>query len=241
VSNTGNGVFVSAVVNRLILSGFEIVGETAGVRCANLGRLWLDASIVQDAAIGINANTDCDLTVTRSVIRHNTELGIEAADLAGFRLENSAVIYNGTVDTTDSRGVSLSGVPNWSILYSTIVGNLGDDTVAGLDLLCGAESTGVARNSIIMGHGDAVDCPAGLFDFSVTNTEGLAGRGSVVSPFSLTYFVNVVEGDHHLNTNADLPFADVAQWVTGHPFADLDGDPRPLVEGARDWPGADVP
>jgi hypothetical protein len=48
-------------------------------------------------------------------------------------------------------------------------------------------------------------------------------------------------GDFHLTPMGAMVFADIAVWQTGDHATDIDGDPRPAVDDAADYAGADVP
>jgi hypothetical protein len=55
------------------------------------------------------------------------------------------------------------------------------------------------------------------------------------------WFVSTPAANYHLTPEGAATFADYAVWNTGDPLTDIDGDPRPGVDGAPDFPGADVP
>jgi hypothetical protein len=54
-----------------------------------------------------------------------------------------------------------------------------------------------------------------------------------------SWFVDIMAGDFHLDT-PPAAVSTSAQWTTGDPSIDIDGDPRPNVDGTPDYAGADV-
>jgi hypothetical protein len=105
------------------------------------------------------------------------------------------------------------------------------------------------RNAILVTRGgtppDEVACPAA--DITYSATEGVVvGEGNVAvgmfpggSPED--WFSNYAAGNFALQNDGLTLFADVAQWTTGDPPIDIDGDPRPAVDGTPDYAGADIP
>ena len=104
------------------------------------------------------------------------------------------------------------------------------------------------RNSIIVSQGgtppDELSCPSATITYSAT--EGVVGGdgNDAVGPFPAMpadWFMSYAAGDFHLAAEGLTVFADVALWQTGDPLTDIDGDPRPAVDGTPDYAGADVP
>ena len=56
-----------------------------------------------------------------------------------------------------------------------------------------------------------------------------------------TWFADYNAGDFHLSGTHPAPIDTAATWQAGDPAADIDGDPRPMTDGAMDHAGADVP
>ena len=55
------------------------------------------------------------------------------------------------------------------------------------------------------------------------------------------WFVDFEGGDFHLSGAHPVQIETSAVWTVGGPTHDIDGDPRPAMEGAMDVAGADVP
>ena len=104
-------------------------------------------------------------------------------------------------------------------------------------ILC-TRPVGVTMENSIVAYftgGTDIDCP----DATVSN---LVTRDEVgPMPGDFVWFENHLSGDLHLRPEGAAVFADYAQWNTGDPATDIDGDPRPRVDGTPDFPGADVP
>jgi len=66
-----------------------------------------------------------------------------------------------------------------------------------------------------------------------------------LAPLNANWFVSYVSGDFSLTTMGAAPgdaiFESVAQWQSGDPSTDIDGDPRPTVDATPDYAGADIP
>jgi hypothetical protein len=123
------------------------------------------------------------------------------------------------------------------VSYSTLGGN-GINAVA---LTCDGATVSV-RNSILVAEDDApeIACDATI-TYSATES-GVAGPGNVaVSDMEYGWFEGYIGGNFSLTGPGAGVFADIAQWNTGDPSVDIDGDLRPNVDGAADVAGADVP
>ncbi len=248
VTITRDGEPVSVVTNssnRLMLENVRIEGGTIGAQVLSSGRLWLNDVIVTDNDIGVGLDMQGRGILRNSTIFGNATVGIEALMNSRVTLENMAVIANGSGADTPG-GMSLQNVADFTILYSTIAGNLG--TAAGNDLTCDTTSVGTIRNSIFMSDAPGVDaiCPAAIFDSCAIDNNGadpdpVAAPGSRNVPYSASYFAGIANGNAHISGQTTLDLSDVAVWRVGDPAQDVDGDPRPGIDGAPDWPGFDVP
>ncbi len=126
------------------------------------------------------------------------------------------------------------------LAYSTIVAGFG----SAQGLVCDGDNAVSVRNSIVLSEGSMgeIDCPQAEVSYSAL--EAVFGQGNVAVGAVETgrWFENYPSGDLHLRYDTfGMPFEDVAQWVKGDPLVDLDGDPRPGVDAAQDWAGADIP
>jgi hypothetical protein len=178
--------------------------------------------------------------VDRSRIVDNNGGGIVAEAGAELVLRNCFV--GGGVDVV-SLDVNESSA---AVLYSTIATSTFGVTPA---LRCSSPVAVDVRNSIIVSQGgtppDELACPSAAVTYSAT--EGVvAGDGNEnVGPFPgmmpATWFVDFTAGDYALQNQGLTVFADIAQWSTGDPLTDIDGDLRPTDDGSPDYAGADVP
>lgn len=126
------------------------------------------------------------------------------------------------------------------VAYSSVVAGFGDAQ----GIVCDGDNAVSVRNSIVLSEGSIgeIDCPQAEVSYSAL--EAVFGEGNVAVGAVDTgrWFENYPGGDLHLRYDTlGMPFEDVAQWVQGDPLVDLDGDPRPGVEQAQDWAGADIP
>jgi hypothetical protein len=96
------------------------------------------------------------------------------------------------------------------------------------------------RNSIIVSYSadPELQCDATV---TYTATEAMeGGTNTTLGDMSADWFSDFDAGDFHLNT-APAALATTAQWQTGDPLTDIDGQPRPNTDGAMDYAGADLP
>jgi hypothetical protein len=180
-------------------------------------------------------------------IRPQGQRAIHAFDGASVRLYNATVrSRSGNVESVLLEDATLRAV------NVTFIGQLG---AAGVDefpypaLLCDATSEVTIRNSIFATRGgipgSEITCDGA--DITYSAFEGFfPGRGNVtvgVFPDATPedWFADYLEGDFHLVNDGVSVFADIGQWREGDLPVDIDGDARPRVDGATDFPGADVP
>jgi hypothetical protein len=108
-----------------------------------------------------------------------------------------------------------------------------------LALACNTTGTVTVRNSIIgneEGTDPEIDCGGLDMTYSASET-AFSGTGNVaVGSFQSEWFSNGKPTGDGITT-----FEDIAQWQTGDPPVDLEGDPRPDVDGTMDMPGAYLP
>jgi hypothetical protein len=140
-------------------------------------------------------------------------------------------IRNGFVGATLASTVGVNAVAGeLTAVYTTFVGQT-DAAVA-----CTGAADVVIRNGLVVG-----DYNCNLSDVSNTAAETeLAGVDNLaLGTFSDSWFVDADNGDFHLD---GIPSAaeSHAVWETGDPPTDIDGDERPLRDGAADAVGADL-
>ena len=146
----------------------------------------------------------------------------------------SAYVDNSMIATTTytgGRGIDVDG-GQVVVSYTSLVIGAIDPTI-----VCTPGSTVEIRDSIVlnMWSGNELDCEIFVFEANVTTAE--VGQ----PPYDFIWFENQFAGDLHLRPEGAAVFADYAQWNAGDPATDIDGDPRPRVDGTPDFPGADVP
>lgn len=216
----GPGLRVQGAGTTLYVDGLRVAGNTGGRGLEVEEALaWMDRShIVQNSGGGVLASSTAELVLRNSFV--------------GGANNAAAVDIEGSTARID---------------FST----LGGDTISATGLSCTSPDSVEVRNSIIVALGiDATggfDVACSLADITFTATEApFVGMGNVaLGELSLMtpneWFVGYAVGDFHLNDDGLTLFADVAQWQAGDPPTDIDGDPRPTLDGTPDFAGADVP
>lgn len=148
--------------------------------------------------------------------------------LADLRLRNCML------GTVDQPGVRVINGASTQILYSTLVRT---GTSAGAAMECPSPGPVELRNSIVIAAGgfggSELDCPEAV--------ELGNAREAQVGELDGMWFVDLANDDLHLSELGAATFADFAAWQSGDPPVDIDGDLRPGMDGAPDFPGADVP
>lgn len=179
----------------------------------------------------------CELALRRARVYGNQGAGIRLNG-GSLRLENSFVTSNGTGFSMYA-GVFVNNGAEVDAVYTTIVGNNGDDTYAD-SLHCLNAGAVRVRNSLVFGQSQAtsVDCDGVEASDSVVDANTLSGEGVKVLPKAeAAWFKDPANGDFHIKPTA--PLKDAAKWRTGDPAIDFDGDPRPDQDGTPDYAGAD--
>ncbi|MBK6923527.1 MAG: hypothetical protein IPH07_39430 [Deltaproteobacteria bacterium] len=176
--------------------------------------LYLDrARVVQNAGGGISLDNGGYALVRNSFVGGN---GNGASDTPGLKCSDSDAV----------------------VLYTSLVRNdaINDDT-----LTCNAGSNVDVRNSLLLGRDpSSINCNATV-TYSVVD-EMFAGTGNhQVAMLNNMWFVNVGASDFTPTAMGLAEFGDVAQWQSGDPLVDIDGDARPGVDGSADVAGADIP
>ena len=185
-------------------------------------------------------------------IRFRANIEGPAIDVAGATLVGSAL----EISQNEGGGILVREGANVT-LVNTMIGDW-DAYVRGIEVVnatfhgqnisvgyfigmpaiaCTATST-VSLSDSIVAHIDVDDdiaCEGIVLDHVATRAE--VGP----PPNDFVWFQNHLSGDLHLRPEGAAVFADYGQWNTGDPATDIDGDPRPRVDGTPDFPGADVP
>ncbi len=124
-----------------------------------------------------------------------------------------------------------------TILYSTVGAGFGASTT----LDCDVTATVDVRNSLLVARTLDPEIACGFATLETSATEGVAGGTNIaLGSMDVAWFEDYVAGDFHL---ASPPAAaiDAAVWQQGDPTVDIDGEPRPDIDGTSDAVGADVP
>jgi len=191
--------------------------------------------LMEGLQLSSNAN-DLGVRVTggqawldRTRVVQNAGGGILAEADAELVLRNCFV--GGSVVDVDA--IALNG-STMTMVYTTA----GGGTVLGgraRALYCEAATIANVRNSILVSADTMpeVECAGATLTDSATEAD--------VGNLNIMWFNGYATGDFSLTGMGATTFADVAEWSTGDPLVDIDGNPRPAVDGSPDYAGADVP
>ena len=176
---------------------------------------------------------DASVYLDRTAVVSNNGGGIALTGGAYALVRNCFVARNGD-DLGSTTGI-ISTDSTLDVLYSTIAYNDGDTA----DSLQCTNTTGSIRNSIAVGSDpSSYDCP-GVTASQNAFDEAVAGNTNVGAAMA-GWFNIPAAGDVHLTAAGKAEFADIAQWQSGDPLVDIDGDARPNSDGAADVAGADI-
>ena len=215
-----SGMGATAILQGVVLTARNL---RPGLRVNNSGQVWVDrARIIENGGGGVVVEQDAE-----------------------------AVLRNCFIGGNEWRGNAVSVVQGRArVLYSTLMG-VGNFQ----GLRCDDATSVVVRNSIIVTfdnpnvNGDTmgIDCSGTVVDITSTATDSIFPGTGNVSVGQMLYdnpdawFVDYANEDFHLENDGPDVFADIAQWQPGDPLVDIDGDPRPNIEGSSDHAGADRP
>ncbi len=215
--------------------------EDRGIVCSG-GSLWADdSSVVNRNDLGIDGMSGCELVFRRSQISRNAGGGIQISG-GSLRLENSFVVANGG-GFSEIGGIATSQGTEPQPLYRSVISNLAQDELQ-LSMGCTPDTSGVVRNSILLGStggGASFECGGLEYEYNALDNGKIGGTNThIADGLDPAWFVKPQTGDFHLKPG-DTTFKDVALWVNDDPSGDIDGDPRPTVDGTVDYAGADIP
>ena len=199
--------------------------------------LWLERVQAFNGKAGILAR-QCMLHVRRSVVFQNVSGGIDVTEtmdgMSKLWLENSYVTDNGNLF-----GVRASNDSFLEIVYSTIAGNVKGVNVAAISCTAIPPANMRLRNSFIASAtGNFTTCNFAVPDDDLTNAKFIKDtlQSLVDAGIAQSHSEGVVKA------KAGGPLKDVAIWLTGDPVHDYDTlNVRPVVDGTKDYAGADVP
>lgn len=220
----------------LYLANVEVVnGSGDGLSCSG-SAVWLDdAEVRNNAQVGLDVSGGCEAHLRRTVVRANSEGGIDQTGGA-LSLVNAVVSGNGGSFSAFG-GISLDGV-EVEVVYTTVAGN--DSQNAGMSFRCTGTNSGAVRNSIIVGADPAsVDCSGPSFGSNAVDETGLGATNQMVGAFDPGWFSNPGAGDFTLTSAGETEFMDIAQWEEGDPLFDFEGDAIPT--DMPSFPGYDQP
>ncbi|SFD58390.1 hypothetical protein SAMN02745121_00735 [Nannocystis exedens] len=224
---------------RVYLKDLRFVGSSMsagnGLVCLN-AEVWTDrVEFSSRESVAVDA-IGCTLQIRRSRLYANPGGGIKV-DKGKARIENSFVTSNGG-NFSQYGGVHVVSGGELDIVYSTIIGNNSDATADSLH--CADPGPVTLRNVVLFGQSQAtsVSCDGATASDSLVDSNLLAGRNVTVEVSAQSaWFKDAASGDFHVKAGA--PFAELGRWRTDDPAVDYDGDPRPDVDLAPDWAGAD--
>lgn len=124
-----------------------------------------------------------------------------------------------------------------TVVYSTLAAGFGGATA----MTCDGTATVDVRNSILVAEtgSNEILCTGATIDYSVTEMN-LGGTNTGLGEMQTSWFADYAGGDFHLAI-APVSIGNAAQWESGDPSIDIDGDPRPAIDGVPDAAGADIP
>ncbi len=216
------------------------VSDLADVECTN-ATLYLTRSRVRGGAgPGVRAK-ECSLSIRDSVIARNKSEGLEVNG-GTLHMRNAFVSENGRHDTFGGGGVSLNNVAAVDIAYSTIVNN---SNLAGKgDSIHCTSTTGTVRNSLVAQK--IVDANMSIQCKNLSVSTSLIDGGDFVGAMNVekagSMILSLLDADmvtavyRWKAAATEKP----ARWQSGDPRVDFEGDERPMVVDAEDYPGADV-
>ncbi len=178
-----------------------------------------------------------------------------AVTVAGGTVHASAIQVAdsaaGALRVTDGGNVDLenSFLAHWWSQETAIAVDGASFAARNISLVWANTPTGVitcTRSATVELHDSIVASAAAVDDFlcdgAVLELDHVVTKADVgPPPYTFPWFENQYGADLHLRPAGAAVFADYAQWNTGDPTTDIDGDPRPLIDGTPDFPGADVP
>ena len=179
--------------------------------------------IVADAA---------SLYLDRTSVVNNDGGGIVLTNAASGHLRNCFVGGN----VNDVAALEVTATATVDVLYSTVLGAY--QFGGGAALRCVESGAVTVRNSLLalVGAPAEIQCDDATLTTSATET-GIGGT-VVLGNVMPGWFVSLSD-DFSLN-NPPAALLTAAEWTLVDPLVDIDGDPRPNVDGAADVAGADL-
>lgn len=211
--------------------------QTIGGAGANPNLRIEDSATVFLHRMLINTNADPDgpgvevsgarLHAQRSRIINNSGGGLGATGGAVVELEGCFVSGAPAVAPAVTANAS-----DLAIRYSTLVRgfNAGNPV-----LTCTSPTSTTLVDSIVVN-----ETPAGGMELSCPGASVVTSALETTNDAS-PWFDGVASGNFDLTPAGEAQFSNIAEWNTGDPPTDIDGSPRPTVDGTPDVAGAHLP
>jgi hypothetical protein len=183
---------------------------------------------------------------------------ISRSDVEGLRVMGTAWIEKSVVVDNDGDGIVVDGgtliVENSfvgseddlsavyvksgsaTMTYVTLVA--GDGMAAALS--CDAGTTTVVRNSLLVAETETPELECVGAQVSDSALEQMVSDNKSLGSMEKDWFENYGKQNFHLTDNSPATIHTAAKWRTGDPVTDIDGEPRPAIDGSDDFAGADV-
>ncbi|MBK6918554.1 MAG: hypothetical protein IPH07_14260 [Deltaproteobacteria bacterium] len=214
------------------------LGGAASISVENGGELYL-ANGVQvllngDSMFPGVAVDNASLYLDRARVVQNAGGGI-SLDNGAYALVRSSFV-GGQTNNRIALAITNSDA---DVHYSTLASLA---TGAGRTVQCTSPGNVTIRNSLVVLDGttnDEILCAGVVLDYNATETNH-NGTNTPVGDFNTDWFSDA-NADFHLTPMAPAAILTAAQWQSGDPLIDIDGDARPGVDGSADVAGADIP
>lgn len=218
--------------SKMSLSNLTIADGTGrAIGQASSAELWVQG--VRSHGYEFAIDGAGDRTIRGSAL--SGRLGVIRQLGGQLRIENTSI---GPSEGTGIEFAMLSSIVD--IRYATIAGNA-------MSLTCSQPyPSGIVRNSILVGTdgnsigGNTPDSCRETGDLSfIDNAVDQANYGVLVGAYDASWYIDPDSLDFHLTEFGVEALTEIADWDTGDPLLDIDGDPRPT--DVRGHPGVDEP
>ncbi|MEM9460922.1 MAG: hypothetical protein AAGF11_42555 [Myxococcota bacterium] len=187
-----------------------------------------------DAAARVDT---ASLWVDRGVFAQNDGGSLSAEVNAYLVLRNS---FLGGANNRNSLNVETGAMV--IAQYITV----GGGALTATAVTCDVVSSVTVSDSILVSQGATdIDCVNFTADHIATNTMQAGDDNQELGMTNSAWFISYNGADFHLTDMGQATIMEIAQWNEGDPLddpsVDIDGMPRAGVEGAMEYPGADLP
>ncbi|MBL4686969.1 MAG: hypothetical protein JKY37_20405 [Nannocystaceae bacterium] len=213
------------------IQGSNTAGTNPNLRIEDSATVFLHRML-------INANNDPDgpgievngarLHAQRSRIINNSGGGVGATGSATVELENCFVSASSDPSVAPALTFASSDV---EVRYSTMRRGFN----AGSPVVQCAGGNFVLVDGIVVN-----ETPAGGMELSCPGASVVTSALETTNDAS-PWFDGVASGNFDLTPAGEAQFSNIAEWNTGDPPTDIDGSPRPTVDGTPDVAGAHLP